>query len=571
MSDPVQIQLKKFKSNLSAIFESVQYSELYGYDLKDLADSADSKDIVILDRLLQKFLTANKFNIDESISQLSKTLAWRKEFNPLSAAFEEVHDSMFEKLGVITSVVRPGWAPSAPLKEKELKEEQDKLTNDKNEEDAAIAATTIAKDENDSSVESVAEDEANKKEQLDTSESSNQDDSSKKSVLDAENSNAHVISEPNSNGSEGVNPQDVNEVVASSKPNSIVHDSNESEQQDDIAESSSKNDITSNDISGSADVNPEEAPRSIVTWNLYGAIKDRATLFSDLNKFLRWRIGLMERGISLLDFSKPETSYVTQVHDYQNAMFSFLGFSTKAGTKATVQIFQNYYPEVLDYKYFVNVPVVMNWAFNLAKVWTSKATFEKFRVISNGSDLASQLGSWVPKQYGGSADGLDEIEAKDYKRPSNELFKRPTENQQKLTSESTETPSSHAEKDETITAAPESVSQETSNVVTADKVPEKQTEQADTEPITSVPANATTTEEPSKVETSDGPKPGAVANEENLATSTSELQETPTITATSTTNKDGADNLPTSVGDTEDVSKPKPGAVPTAPRPTDSV
>ena len=37
--------------------------------------------------------------------------------------------------------------------------------------------------------------------------------------------------------------------------------------------------------------------KAIVTWNVYGAVTDHAHTFGDVDEFLRWRVGLMERGV----------------------------------------------------------------------------------------------------------------------------------------------------------------------------------------------------------------------------------------------------------------------------------
>jgi hypothetical protein len=40
--------------------------------------------------------------------------------------------------------------------------------------------------------------------------------------------------------------------------------------------------------------------RAVITWNVYGAVKDHQKTFGDLDAFLRWRVGLMERGVRAL-------------------------------------------------------------------------------------------------------------------------------------------------------------------------------------------------------------------------------------------------------------------------------
>jgi hypothetical protein len=145
---------------------------------------------------------------------------------------------------------------------------------------------------------------------------------------------------------------------------------------------------------------------TVMTWNLYGAVEDKERVFGDLDSFLRWRVGLMELGISKLDFSDAAKSKMSQVHDYKGVNFFAMDAKTKTATKNTIQIFQDYYPEMLDKKYFVNVPKIMGWVFTLVKPLVSKETLEKFNVLSDGSKLASSVGDWTPKSYGGKAESL---------------------------------------------------------------------------------------------------------------------------------------------------------------------
>jgi len=163
---------------------------------------------------------------------------------------------------------------------------------------------------------------------------------------------------------------------------------------------------------------------------------------------LRWRIALMEMGVKALDLpnaTAPIPDYnaanpgnaidpyqMIQLHDYQNVSFLRMDSATKAASKKTIEVMANYYPELLSIKYFVNIPVVMSWVFTAMKAILSKETVRKFRVISSGKGVASDLGSdEVPKAYGGK--GADLAEAglrpklfKDTPPPPSEKEKRPS-------------------------------------------------------------------------------------------------------------------------------------------------
>ncbi|KAI9699532.1 MAG: Non-classical phosphatidylinositol transfer protein (PITP) [Bogoriella megaspora] len=160
--------------------------------------------------------------------------------------------------------------------------------------------------------------------------------------------------------------------------------------------------------------------KDVVTFNIYGAVKDHKLTFGDLDGFLRWRVGLMELGIEKLglktakepipDYGKgPDPYQGVQVHDYLNVSFLRQDPNTKAATKKTVDVFKLYYPETLSRKFFVNVPRIMGWVFEGLKLVLSKETVQKFTVLTYGKDLAGELGQGVPEEYGGKGGSLQSI------------------------------------------------------------------------------------------------------------------------------------------------------------------
>ncbi|KAF2115812.1 CRAL-TRIO domain-containing protein [Lophiotrema nucula] len=162
----------------------------------------------------------------------------------------------------------------------------------------------------------------------------------------------------------------------------------------------------------------EDVPESvnkkdIVTFNIYGAVKDNKKTFGDLDGFLRWRVALMERSVHRLNLSsatKPIPNYNEgpdpyqgfQVHDYLQVSFLRQDPAVKAATKKTVETLGRFYPETLSRKFFVNVPVVMQWVYTAVKLFVAKETQKKFVVVSYGNQLAAELGSGLPKEYGGT-------------------------------------------------------------------------------------------------------------------------------------------------------------------------
>ncbi|KZM26374.1 Non-classical phosphatidylinositol transfer protein (PITP) [Ascochyta rabiei] len=158
----------------------------------------------------------------------------------------------------------------------------------------------------------------------------------------------------------------------------------------------------------------------VVTFNIYGAVKDNKATFGDLDAFLRWRVGLMERSIQKLNLSSatapipnfgegPDPYQGFQVHDYLHVSFLRQDPLVKAATKKTIEVLGRYYPETLSRKFFVNVPVVMGWLFNATKLFIAKETVKKFTVLSYGNQLANELGQGIPTEYGGTQGPLNEV------------------------------------------------------------------------------------------------------------------------------------------------------------------
>ncbi|KAF3932599.1 Patellin-4 [Dactylellina cionopaga] len=156
----------------------------------------------------------------------------------------------------------------------------------------------------------------------------------------------------------------------------------------------------------------------VLTWNIYGAVKDYQKTFGDLERFLTWRVALMEVAIAKLDLSNttkpipdfgkgPDPHQIVQVHDYLNTSFLRMDPAAKVASKAAPALFKDYYPEMLSRKFFVNVPVVMGWLYKATTMLLSQETVRKFRVLSYGKELHTELGEEVPEVYGGK--GVKEL------------------------------------------------------------------------------------------------------------------------------------------------------------------
>ncbi|KAJ2612643.1 Non-classical phosphatidylinositol transfer protein (PITP) [Coemansia sp. RSA 1365] len=119
-----------------------------------------------------------------------------------------------------------------------------------------------------------------------------------------------------------------------------------------------------------------------VTYNFYGGL-DNKLVFGDLDRFLRWRVQLHERGMQQLDF--VDVADMLQVHDYEGVgLLSYDKFARTA-SRATVQLMTDNYPETLHAKIFANVPGWGETIFNIIGRWLSEETKRKFVVVSKVS------------------------------------------------------------------------------------------------------------------------------------------------------------------------------------------
>lgn len=144
-----------------------------------------------------------------------------------------------------------------------------------------------------------------------------------------------------------------------------------------------------------------------VTYNFYGANKDLDAVFGDVQRFLRWRIALMERGIALMDLETVDQ--MIQVHDYEGVGWNSRTANSKAAAAEASSIFQNHYPEFLAHKFFVNVPSFLTWIFWLFKPLLSAATLAKMKVAGSGAHAIGKelhpliADDQLPPRYGGAA------------------------------------------------------------------------------------------------------------------------------------------------------------------------
>ncbi|CAB4396229.1 unnamed protein product [Rhizophagus irregularis] len=154
-----------------------------------------------------------------------------------------------------------------------------------------------------------------------------------------------------------------------------------------------------------------------VTYNLYGGL-DNNQVFGELERFIRWRVQLMEKGIQLLDFVNVDQ--MIQVHDYNLVAYANYDSTVKNASKNVTQVLQENYPEFLAAKFFVNVPWWGDLMFKFVSMFLSEQTKKKFIVTSAGGVKDSML-NLIPEEnlptiYGGKS-VIPELEEKSGDKP----------------------------------------------------------------------------------------------------------------------------------------------------------
>ncbi|OVA17212.1 CRAL-TRIO domain [Macleaya cordata] len=144
-----------------------------------------------------------------------------------------------------------------------------------------------------------------------------------------------------------------------------------------------------------------------VCYNAYGIFKDKEMyerIFGDeekLQKFLRWRVQVLERGIKLLHFKPGGVNSIIQVTDLKDMPKREL----RVASNHILSLFQDNYPEMVARKVFINVPWYFSILYSMFSPFLTQRTKSKF-VIAREGNVAETLYKFikpenVPVQYGG--------------------------------------------------------------------------------------------------------------------------------------------------------------------------
>ncbi|KDR80634.1 hypothetical protein GALMADRAFT_240979 [Galerina marginata CBS 339.88] len=147
-----------------------------------------------------------------------------------------------------------------------------------------------------------------------------------------------------------------------------------------------------------------------VTYNVYGGNQDLKSVFGDVQRFIRWRVALMEKSVAELDF--VEVDQMLQIHDYEGVSLTSRDANSKAAAAEATNIFQSHYPELLYKKFFVNIPTLLNWIFWAFKPLLSANTLAKMTVVGTSHHAIKKAllpyieEKELPKRYGGDAEAF---------------------------------------------------------------------------------------------------------------------------------------------------------------------
>ncbi|XP_051133606.1 patellin-4-like [Andrographis paniculata] len=147
-----------------------------------------------------------------------------------------------------------------------------------------------------------------------------------------------------------------------------------------------------------------------ICYNVYGVFADDAmynrTFGSEAgrDRFLRWRLRLLEKEIRKLDFQPGGISSMIQVNDLKNAPVPSRK-DLRLATRGAVEILQDNYPEFVAKNIFINVPF-WYYAFNaLLSPFLTQRAKSKF-IFSRPSSVTETLlkciaVEQIPMKYGG--------------------------------------------------------------------------------------------------------------------------------------------------------------------------
>ncbi|KAK1284789.1 Patellin-6 [Acorus calamus] len=144
-----------------------------------------------------------------------------------------------------------------------------------------------------------------------------------------------------------------------------------------------------------------------VCYNAYGVFKEKGVyerVFGDdekFERFLRWRVQVLERGISLLQFKPGGVNSIIQVTDLKDMPKREL----RVASNQILALFQDNYPELVAKTIFINVPWYFSVLYSMFSPFLTQRTKSKFVIAREGCVVETLYKyirpEYVPVQYGG--------------------------------------------------------------------------------------------------------------------------------------------------------------------------
>jgi hypothetical protein len=165
-----------------------------------------------------------------------------------------------------------------------------------------------------------------------------------------------------------------------------------------------------NDLDGVAYMNGYDKEGHPVCYNVYGVFQDKELYQKTFGteekrqRFLRWRVQLLEKGIEQLSFSPGGVNSMVQITDLKNSPGPGKK-ELRQATKQALDLLQDNYPEFVARKIFINVPWWYLALSTMISPFITQRTKSKF-VIARASRVTETLfkyisPEYVPVQYGG--------------------------------------------------------------------------------------------------------------------------------------------------------------------------
>eukprot|EP00620_Florenciella_sp_RCC1587_P022669 CAMPEP_0182556258 /NCGR_PEP_ID=MMETSP1324-20130603/582_1 /TAXON_ID=236786 /ORGANISM="Florenciella sp., Strain RCC1587" /LENGTH=401 /DNA_ID=CAMNT_0024768119 /DNA_START=80 /DNA_END=1285 /DNA_ORIENTATION=- len=127
---------------------------------------------------------------------------------------------------------------------------------------------------------------------------------------------------------------------------------------------------------------------------------DVEDVFGDADRFLRWRVQLMERAIKRLQPWKqgsPET--LMQIHDYKDCVVIGKDKRISEAVKVFTACMSNNYPEMKGQTVFINFPWIFGALFAALAVFIPDKTKSKFVMLGPTDPSRGELLDFVPPHY----------------------------------------------------------------------------------------------------------------------------------------------------------------------------